>query len=259
MAPVKLPTYSLIKMQPCRIRRGERNPPTFDRIEVHCILVSIGDATASWQSGNVNGLGKSATKHQLAQFPGRWHLELPSQSRFLFPLRFHVACGSRCILATFPVAPLSFPPQLPLSVASFCCSCSCPSTADSLIRAARLHTRVKFIAIFILFICLCCCLSSSSCCCLSFTCCCFLYRPPLIRPAVPGLSHIISLLGNNMFHLGFSHVTPSDHLVSNCSSVHFSSFSESRTVSHVPSRVRRAAFSLRSELESDSNHTSLMK
>lgn len=97
--------------------RGEGNPPSFDRIEV--LGVSIGDATASWQSGNVNGLGKSATKHQLAQFPGRWHLELPSESRFLFPLRFHVACGSRCILATFPVAvaPFSCPSQLPPSVA----------------------------------------------------------------------------------------------------------------------------------------------
>lgn len=78
-------------------------------------------------------------------------------------------------------------------------------------------------------------------------------------PLSQGLSHIISLLGNKTFHLWFSHVTPSDHLVPNCSSVHFTSFSESRTVSHVPSRVRRAAFSLRSELESDSNHTSLMK
>lgn len=73
-------------------------------------------------------------------------------------------------------------------------------------------------------------------------------------------------LGTKTFHmpspvvLSCDSIWPSRVQVATLSALCFFLWiSESPTVSHVPSRVRRAAFSLRSELESDSNHTILMK
>lgn len=147
------------------------------------------------------------------------------------------------------------------NVFSCCClqpvaSCQLPLPwLESLIRAARLHTRVKFIAIsFYLFA-------------LSLLCC-----PPIAnlqlaaasaRPLSKGLSHIISLFGNKMFH-----IVPSPAILS---VVHVSPVIWSSSLICSPparlsvllfsavSRAIESAFSLRSQLESDSNHMNLMK